>query len=381
MYIFHPAELSLKWKNKIFFENKLIDNLKLKWWNNIDIKKLFGRFLVYWKNEKLIENILSTTFGIANWSKVYEYDLLDIEELSKNIIYLIEEIDLKWYSFKVEVKRSNKSYKWNSMEISRYVWSRILERFKLKVDLHNPDFKVFIEIVNKNIYIYFEKKQWLWWLPIWSSWKIISLISWWIDSPVASWLMMKRGVEVVLLHGYNERLDIYWRTKEKIISLSKMLAKYQGKLKLYLFPVANITRWILDNVRDDYRMIFFKIFLMKIADLVADMENAWWITTWDNLAQVASQTLENLNLIYSFSDRIILSPLLWYDKLEIISLAKKIGTYDISANVKCEDVCSKISSKHPQTKWKVDYVKDILSSCDININNFLEKAEILEFHF
>ncbi len=381
-YLVHFGEISLKWKNRSFFEKKLLDNILLKY-PLAKIERSYGRYLIL-NSDKKLENVLSNTFWISNWAKVYIFDLLPFDNLRKQLILLFKKElnNTDTITFKLEVKRSNKSYIPNSMEISRILWADVLKNIWWKVNLHNPQMIIYIEIDNKHIYVYFERNKGLWWLPIWSSGKIVSLLSWWIDSPVASWLMMKRWAEVVLLHGYNERLDSTGITKEKIIKLTEKLAVYQWKIKLILFPVADITRWILDNVPLDYRMLIFKILLFKVANLVAIDTWALAITSGDNVWQVASQTLENLNVIYHFAEKVVLPPLLGYDKQEIVDLAKKIWTYDISVNIKCEDVCSRLASKHPVTKPNIYKVNKIIEKFDDNLlNSCYSRAEIIQQMF
>jgi len=256
------------------------------------------------------------------------------------------------------------------MQINKIIWWVVAEKNWRKVDLKNPDKIFYIEIWDKGIYIYDKKNQWLGWLPTWSSWKIVSLLSWWIDSPVASYLMMKRWAEIIFLHAYFKWIDTQWQTKEKIIKIAHKLAQYQWKTKIYFVIMEPILNQILDKVPPKRRMLIFKRSIVKIANKLAKKERALAITMWDSLAQVASQTLENINVIYEASKLPVLSPLIAFDKTQVIDLAKQIWTYNISI-IPCTDLCSKISYKHPETKGNLETAKKfdikIPESLDVEI--------------
>lgn len=361
VYLIHFWEITLKWKNRNFFEKKLIDLLKEKI-PNLEYNKEYWKLIILpSNNENQIEKALKTTFWISNWSKAFYLKLpenLNLNDNLKNeilkiIIKLIQNNPDKINSFKIETKRSNKKFQPNSMEINKIIWWEINQKLWIKIDIKNPEKIFYIEIWDKWIYIYDNKIIWLWWLPPWTSGRIVSLISGWIDSPVASYLMMKRWAKIVFLHAYFEWIDQNWQTKQKILELIKKLSEYQWKSKIYFVKMKPILNQILEKVPPKRRMLIFKRSIIKIANKIAEKENALAITMWDSLAQVASQTLENINVIYKASRLPILSPLIWFDKQQIIDLAKKIWTYDISIKP-WNDLCSKISHKHPITKWNLE---------------------------
>lgn len=368
-YLIHFWELALKWKNRKNFENKLINSLENKIWKKINYIYEYWKLIITDNNDK-IKNAISHTFWIANRAKCYIIPFKE-EKLTNELIQIIinlidKDLNLKNITyFKIETKRSNKKFIPNSIEINKTLASKLINLYNnLKINLSNPEKTIFIEIWNKNIYLYFEKNNWLWWLPTGTSWKIISLLSGWIDSPVASWLLMKRWAEIIFLHWYTKKLDSNNTNKNKILQLVNILAKYQWKAKIYFIDVSHITRQIVENIPPKRRMLIFKRSLVKLWNEIAKKENALAICSWDSLAQVASQTLENINVIFSASEKPILTPLIWFDKLEIIQLSKKIGTYEISIQPST-DRCSKISHKHPITKWKIEIAKKLEEKINI----------------
>ncbi len=316
------------------------------------IKKEYGKLIVEGVNEK----VLQTTFGIANFAPVKIVDL-DMDLLSSIILKLAEKLD-KNKTFKVEVKRSNKSFPITSPQLSKMLGEVIIKKFGLKPDLKNPDQKIWVEVGNSNFLIYTKLLTWLWGLPIGSSGKGLALLSGGIDSPVASWLMMKRGLKVDFFHAINPALRDFNDIKQKIIDLSKQLANYQGEAKIYFFSYKDINSLIVQNVAPRFRMIVFKRSIFRLGAKFAQKHKLEAIVPWDSLAQVASQTLQNIYTIWSASWVPVLAPLIWMDKREVISLAQKIWTYDISIR-KVPDCCSLIADKHPATKARLDIVQKI----------------------
>lgn len=211
--------------------------------------------------------------------------------------------------------------------------------------------------------------------------KLIALISGGIDSPVAAWQMMDLGCKVILVHFHN-----YTATdatvKEKIIKLAEVLSKYQPKIKLYLVPFKDIQTEIIKFVPSKMRMIITRRMMLRIASKILEKEKAKALITGDNLAQVASQTLENINVIYRAAKHTILTPLLGENKEDIIKTAKKIGTYELSI-LPYSDCCSFLVDKHPETKAKLEKVEAVEKNLKINklMNNALEGTEFKEIVF
>ncbi len=208
--------------------------------------------------------------------------------------------------------------------------------------------------------------------------KVISLISGGIDSPVASYLMIKQDCEVILVHFHNYTQEAY-SVKKKILDLKKQLEKYQPKLKLYLIPFLEMQRALLSFIPAKMRMIIYRRVMLKAAEKIMEKEGAEAFVTGDSIGQVASQTLDNINAVYEATNKPILAPLLGFDKEETIEIAKEIGTYEISIKP-YEDCCSYLLAKHPETKAEIEKVKKLEEPIPLDnlIENMLEKAEIIE---
>ncbi|MEM0351287.1 MAG: tRNA uracil 4-sulfurtransferase ThiI, partial [Archaeoglobaceae archaeon] len=298
---------------------------------------------------------------------------LEIEAIKEAALKVLPE---DFETFKVSASRRNKNFPLNSIEINKVVGAYLVEKTGKKVDLENPDVTVWIEVGNEAL-VYAKRYEGVGGLPVGSAGKVVSLVSGGIDSPVASFLAMKRGCEVVVAHFFNRTLHSE-NVRKKIYMIAEKLAEFQGSLKLYMVPFEEVQMEIIRIVPAKLRMVVYRRSMMRMANEIAERENAKAIVTGDNISQVASQTLENLNTIYSASKLLVLSPLLGFDKEEIIAIAKKIGTYDISI-LPYEDCCSLMVAKHPETRAKKEVVEEFEEFEDLE-KNAVEKAEILEFH-
>jgi thiamine biosynthesis protein ThiI len=375
-FVIHYGEIGLKGKNRITFENTLVNNISLTLENLVEEKPIrkHGRIVLFVsKNLEEIKERLACIPGI----KYFALSLiapLDIDKI-KDAATLIAKG--KKGSFKVSTSRSNKKFYLNSVEINRIVGEHIVNSTKKEVDLENPGFTIFIEICKDESYVYSDKIKGIGGLPVFSSEKIISLLSGGIDSAVASFLMMKRGCKVVFVHFFN-----YTRSsanvKVKIERLVAQLSKYQVDSKLYMVPFREIQMEIIKNVPSKLRMLVYRRFMMRIASKIADLEGAKAFVTGDSISQVASQTIDNLNVIYSVAERPVFTPLSGMDKEEIIEIAKKIGTYDISI-LPYEDCCSFMIARHPETRCDINKIEKAESILDIDelVEKTASKAEAI----
>ncbi len=379
MYIIHYWEIAIKWKNRNFFENKLKENINFKLKNFINsqskVEKKYWKFIIQDTNPQ-IEEILKTTVWITHFSKAIKSEL-NIETIQTEILKILK--DKNFEKFKINSNRTNKNFHLTSPEINWTIWKYISQKLWKNVDYKNPDIEVFVNIAEKESYIFMEKIKWIWWMPMWTAWKIISLLSWWIDSPVASFQLMRRWWKIILVHAYNKTINPE-QVKNKIIKLTKRLSYFQWEIKLYLIPYIEIQKEIVQNSDEKYRMLLFKRSIVRIANSIAYKENAKWIILWDSLWQVASQTLENINTIYSASTLPILSPLISLDKQEIVNIAKKIWTYEISI-LPYDDCCSLIAWTKPRTKWNPEKLSEIEKKLTIKEieKNLIKQSEIIRF--
>ncbi len=360
--IIHYAEIGIKKGKRAYFENKLIRNIENK--VKMRPKKHYGCLTLDDVNKKDIEFIkeeLKNTPGIAYFAPALKAKLA-----IKDIINKAEKLLKRDESFKVIAKRSNKAFKYTSMEINELVGEHFYKK-GFKVDLHNPKQRLYVEILEKNAYVYTEKIKGIGGLPVSSSGKLLALISGGIDSPVAAYFMMKRGCKVELIHFYNERAGV----KEKIIELARVLSKFQGKTKVHLIPFKDIQNKIILETPSNKRMIIYRRLMMMIAESVAKDTGAKGLVTGDSIGQVASQTLENQSVIRAAATIPIYSPLIGFDKEEIINIAKKIGTYETSI-LPYSDCCSYLVSEHPETKADLEDIKKIEKR--LNVNTLIKRA-------
>lgn len=391
--ICHYGEIALKGKNRRFFEERLVENIKLALSPTCFsfVKRISGRILIESKTNKnliLIKEKLSKVFGLTHFSFVEEClpaqtGKQDIKEIQEKSLEILKE--KKFSSFKVDAKRAEKNFPLNSQQINERVGEYILNKRKaqsaklktssqkIKVDLENPDITIFIEIVEKYCFIFTEKIKGQGGLPIGVSGKAVSLLSGGIDSPVASYMAMKRGLELIFVHfhamPYTNKASI-----EKVKKLLEILKEFQLNSKLYLVPFSDIQKEIFLKTPAPFRVILYRRMMFRIAEKIALTENCKSIITGENLGQVASQTVENLTAIEKAANLLILRPLVGFDKKEIIELAEKIGTFKISI-LPHEDCCSRFLPEHPETKANIKKIEEAEKELDIEklISNSINK--------
>jgi thiamine biosynthesis protein ThiI len=381
VFIVHYSEIGLKGKNRAFFEKSLIDNLRKALWGMeyAYVRRISGRLLVELKENSDMDEIqkrLSKVFGISHYTLAYASQQ-DITKLQSDVLSLVQGCD--FHTFKVDTKRSQKSFPLTSPEINAQIGSYIVEHTGAGVDLENPDLTCFIEIVEKYAFIYLNKNRGLGGLPIGVSGRVAVLLSGGIDSPVASWLMMKRGATVVFVHFYSyPYTDI--ASLEKVNELVKLLTIHQYNSRLYLVPFTNIQKKIVAHTPPDLRVVLYRRMMVRIAEILAHKENAQALVTGESLGQVASQTLPNIRVIDEAAQLPILRPLIGQDKSEIIEQAQRIGTYETSV-LPYNDCCALFVPKHPVTNASLDIVKSAEESLDINnlVAEAVSRVEVQEF--
>ncbi len=371
VFVVHYSEIGLKGANRVFFERKLVENINYKIKSlGGSAKRRSGRILVELKedsNINAIKEALRTTPGIRYFA-LAEIAPLDLDKIAETCLLVLK--DKEFGSFKVSTSRSNKNFPHNSVEVNRIVGEKIVKSTGKSVNLAQPDVVVHIEICEKEAYVYTERVDGTGGLPVSVSGKVISLLSGGIDSPVAAFLLMKRGCKVVFVHFFNQTIHSR-EVRRKIEEIVRVLAKYQGRSKLYMVDFGDAQREIIKLVPAKCRMIIYRRFMMRIACEIARKEGAKALVTGDNVAQVASQTLDNLAVIYEASRLPVLTPLAGFDKEETINLARKIGTYEISIRP-YPDCCSLMIAKHPETRSKLDTVVKIENI--MNTEDLVEKA-------
>ena len=375
--VIHYGEIAIKGKNRPYFERVLIDNIKahLKGLKYNNLRKISGRFILELNKDSNLEEIknkLKNIFGISYFAFAINSSQ-DIDDIKKNVSELIQ--DEKAKTVRVLTKRSNKQFKINSLEMNKIIGEHLIKNHNLTIDLVDAELSIWIEIVEKYCFIYKNKIEGLNGLPIGVSGKVIGMLSGGIDSPVASYLMMKRGCKMIYIHfhsaPYTDKSSI-----EKVKDIIKLLNKYQLQSKLYLVPFIDIQKEIMTKTDKEYRVILYRRFMTRIAEIIARKDEANAIVTGEALGQVASQTSANLAVIEETVKIPILRPLIAKDKQEIIDLAIKIDTYEISI-LPHQDCCTLFIPKHPATKSDLNIIKRMEEKLDVNklINDAIKNIE------
>jgi len=358
--VIHFSEIILKGKNRPFFERILVNNIRASLDKNIvDIRKEAARIVCEVENED-VKVLLEKIPGIANFSFAIKsrLDINDFKEISLNILK-----NRTFASFKIETRRSNKGFMQSSTQINEQVGEYIVKNLNKVVKLKNPEITLNIEIGNKEAFLYVEKYQGIGGLPVGSSDSLICSLSGGLDSPVSSYMMMKRGCRIVFVHIYNPT-QVNKGLLTKIKDIVKQLSTFQNNSKLYIVPFDKIQKEIMKTVPSKVRMIVYRRFMLKIMNKIAEKEKIRAIVTGDSLGQVASQTIPNLNVIYEASELPIFPPLIGMNKEEIINISRQIGTYDYSI-LAYPDCCSFMIAEHPEIKAELVEIKKV----EANIQN------------
>ncbi len=381
LFSVHYAEVGLKGKNRIFFEKRLVSNIKvaLRGTGYAEIERLHDRILVRLEKNADVPEIkkrLQQVMGIAYFELACatERDMAAIKETA------LQQIQRRTYeSLKVETRRTDKTFPLTSPQISAEVGGHLIEKTGARADMHNPDLICWIKITQKNAYISTEKIPGIGGLPVGVSGKVLVMLSGGIDSPVAAWQMIKRGAKAVFIHFYSYPYTDK-ASLEKVIELAEILAVSNYRSLIYLVPFAELQQAIVTQTPAPFRVLLYRRMMTRIAERVATLVNAEALVTGESLAQVASQTLTNLRTIEAIADIPILRPLIGEDKAEIIEKAQRIGTFDVSTRPH-QDCCSLFVPKHPATRASLAELADAESNLDIEalveaaLNN-LEKIEV-----
>ncbi|MCI5745469.1 MAG: tRNA 4-thiouridine(8) synthase ThiI [Erysipelotrichaceae bacterium] len=367
------GELTLKGKNKKSFIDTLDHNIRMSLndMKSIKFEKQYDRFYIHLHNddnEQEIIHRLKNIPGIHNFSLVLKV-AKDLEEIASSALKIVLDIDENVKTFKVKASRSDKEFAYISDDINRYVAAKILKNTSLKVDVHNPDIIIKVEIRKDNAYVSIITYEGLNGLPLGSSGKSLLMISGGIDSPVAGYLMMKRGVKIEAIHfsspPYTSNLAV-----DKVKTLLQTLAKVQGQIKFINIPFTAIQEKIYEVAGDKYAITIMRRMMYRIADIVANNDKCLCIVNGESIGQVASQTLDSMQVINEVTNKVIIRPLATFDKLDIIRISKEIGTYDTSI-LPYEDCCTIFDPKNPTTKPK-------LKDCEFYESKFDYQNMILE---
>ena len=350
------GELSTKSDNINYFLKTLKNNIAKKLEKiSFDIKYDYGRMIIYTNEYDEAISKLKEVFGIHEIAIGYIYEEKDINILKENILSLVKEEAFN--TFRVTAKRSDKSYPIKSPDIAREIGAHILKNIpNKKVLMHDADLEIFVEIRTKESLVYFGGIKGLGGYPVSSMGKGLLMLSGGIDSPVAGYLAIKRGVKIEAIY-FDSPPHTSEMAKKKVRDLARKLTKYNGPIKLHVINFTKIQEEIIKNIPNYYLITIMRRMMYQISSIVAANINAHIIINGESIGQVASQTLHSMEVINEAIRKPVIRPVCTYDKLEIIDLAKKIDTYDIST-LPYEDCCTIFVPDHPVIYPDLKLVKE-----------------------
>ena len=375
------GEIVLKGLNKRYFEQKLLQNVKrrLAPLGAFEVNCLQSTVYVEPADDAADMDAaleaMTKVFGAASVVRAAGCEKTAEAMAAKAVEYMAGEMR-RAKSFKVETKRADKSFPMTSIQISQYVGGELAEAFPATaVDVHDPELTVHVEVRETQAYIHGSPLPGAGGLPVGCGGTAVTLLSGGIDSPVSTWMIAKRGVHMIPVHffsfPYTSEL-----AKQKVLDLAKVLTAWCGRMTVEVVPFTHIQTEIRDKCPEEYFTLIMRRFMMRIAQQIADRNGAKALVTGENLGQVASQTMEALGCTGAVCRSPVLRPLIGFDKEEIVQLARKIGTFELST-LPYEDCCTVFTPRHPRTKPRVEAVEEAEAALDIDalVREALENIE------
>ena len=386
-FLIKYGEIAVKGKNRYLFEDALVNQIRFVL-EEVDgefvVRKEQGRIFVEAQSEYEYEETigaLKRVFGIVGICPVVQMEDNGFDDFAaKTVEYIDKAYPNKNMTFKVKARRARKNYPLDSMEINAELGSRIVEAFpEIKVDVHNPDMELQVEIREK-IYVYSETIKGAGGMPLGTNGKAMLLLSGGIDSPVAGYMIAKRGVKVDAIYFHAPPYTSE-RAKQKVVDLAKLVSRYSGSMRLYVVNFTDIQLAIYDKCPHEELTIIMRRYMMKIAEHIARENNCLGLVTGESIGQVASQTLQSLAATNEVCTMPVYRPLISFDKQEIVDIAEKIDTYETSIQP-FEDCCTIFVAKHPVTKPNLQVIRRSEKKLEEKIDQLLEEAirttEVLE---
>ena len=372
------GELTTKKDNRNFFINSLKKNIFSKLSNfEFDIIDDYYRMFIIPKNDDIEDIVikLQDIFGIHAISIAYSSEDTDVENIKNMSLNIMNEVDGK--TFKVVTNRSNKGYPIKSMEMNNIIGAHILKNTEFKVDVHNPDVYLYVEIRRDAVYIYNEDIPGLGGYPVGTLGRGLLMLSGGIDSPVAGYQMIKRGVQMYYLY-FESRPHTSLEARNKVIRLARKLERYNSNGKLMVVNFTKIQEAIYKNLDPSYLITIMRRMMYRIAERVAKRNNCLAIVNGESVGQVASQTLSSILSVNDVTNYPILRPLCSFDKLDIIEISKKIDTYEISIEP-YEDCCTVFVPRHPVINPNLKHIYEEESKYDFEelLNEAVKTVEIV----
>lgn len=386
-FLLKYAEIGIKGKNRYKFENALCEQIRLRL-SKIDgeytVEREQGRIYAEASGDFDFDEVIETlqrVFGVSAISPVEVIEDKSWDTLTKAVGDFVEkQYEDCSFSFKVKSKRSDKHYQYTSPEVCVEMGAYLLKRFpELKVDVHNPEVYIWVEIRDK-AYVYSKVYQGIGGMPLGTAGKAMLLLSGGIDSPVAGYMISKRGVTIdaVYFHAPPYTSE---RAKQKVVDLAKLVSRYTGKIRLHIVNFTDIQMYIYEECPHEELTIIMRRYMMRIAECLAEKNDCLGLITGESIGQVASQTMQSLAATNEVCEMPVYRPLIAFDKQDIVNIAEKIGTYETSIQP-FEDCCTIFVAKHPVTKPSTKVIRNSEKKLSEKINEMVQTAldtvEIIE---
>ena len=376
-------EIALKGKNRPMFIRKLVDNLRQAtkgtgvqrvWKGQMMVGLTLSEEAAWPQVRERVENC----FGVAKFFRAHPVPprLERVEELLASVLK-----DRSFQSFRITANRADKEFPLKSPEINRDLGTFVQQLTSARVDLRQPDLEIFVDVLPREILVYFDEVQGYGGLPVGVSGKVVTLLSGGIDSPVAAWHLMKRGCQVVFVHFHSYPL-LDTSSMEKATELAQLLTSFQYRSTLLLVPFTDIQKRIVLSTPAPYRVVLYRRFMLRIGEALARQQRAGALVTGESLGQVSSQTLKNIAIIANIATMPVFRPLIGLNKQEIIQMAQNIGTYPVSI-LPDQDCCTLFIPRHPVIYSDQETVNrlEALLPVDSMVQEALEQVELKEFAF
>lgn len=378
-FLIKYAEIGVKGKNRYLFEEALVKQIRYalkRCEGEFSVTRTPGRIYVEaasdFDYDETIDN-LKTVFGISGICPMVHVEDEGFEKLGEAVVKYMDDVyPDKHFSFKVQARRARKNYPLNSMELNVELGAVILDAFpELTVDVHKPDVMLNVEIREK-IYLYSEVIPGPGGMPVGSNGKAMLLLSGGIDSPVAGYMIAKRGVKIdaVYFHAPPYTSD---RAKQKVVDLARQVSRYAGSIYLHVINFTDIQLYIYEKCPHDELTIIMRRYMMKIAEQIARETECLALITGESIGQVASQTVQSLGVTNEVCTLPVFRPLIGFDKMEIVDVSEKIGTYETSI-LPYEDCCTIFGAKHPVTKPNLNIIKRHEQNLEEKIDELMKTA-------
>lgn len=386
-FLLKYAEIGIKGKNRYKFENALCEQIRYrleKIEGDFEVVREQGRIFVEAKGEFDFDDAIeamSRVFGVSSISPVEVIEDKNWENLTKVVGDFVEkQYPEHKFTFKVKSRRSDKRYAYTSPEICVEMGSYLLERFpELSVDVHEPDVLIWVEVREK-AYVYSKVYQGACGMPLGTNGKAMLLLSGGIDSPVAGYMIAKRGVfiDAVYFHAPPYTSE---RAKQKVVDLAKLVSRYTGRIRLHVVNFTDIQMYIYEKCPHEELTIIMRRYMMRIAETLAKESDCLGLITGESIGQVASQTMQSLAATNDVCELPVYRPLIGFDKQDIVDISEKIGTYETSIQP-YEDCCTIFVAKHPVTKPNVNVIRrseeKLAEKIDQMVQTALNTIEVIE---